>query len=180
MQKAKSAPLDRETLARRLYLIGRGQLELDRLEADMNAEIDRVKRRYAHRLELRRSGIEEAARILRLACEDSRQSLLTGRRKSVDTIFGRVGWRTQGDKVVLAKGVKGEAAAQALLDAGHETLARQRPEIDKPAVKAAIANGTMPLPDLARFGIRLVAAGEDWYYEVDRESVAEHLGEEAA
>jgi len=180
MRKAKAQPLDREELARRLYELGREELKLEALEMEMNQDIDRVKKRFAGRLETRRTVIEQLARDLRVACEDSRADLLPKGRKSVETIFGKVGWRKQGDRVSAQKGVSMDAAAKILQLRGFDDLVRRRLEPDKPAIKAAMDAGTIEETDLREAGLRLVRAGEDWWYEVDRQSVADRIGEEAA
>lgn len=175
MKKAKSKQIDREELARRLLALGRKQLRLERIQAEMQAEIDSIKEQYSDRLEGRAATVEQKAQELRLACEDSREVLLTGRKKSVDTIFGTVGWRKQGERVKTQDGVSTTEAAERLLDRGHDDLVRRKPKPAKSAIKKALDDGRLTEDELHRIGLQITGGGDDWWYELHRENILERI-----
>jgi len=174
IEKAKSQEIGREELARKQFRLGKKILELERIERQMQQRIDEVKREYSDRLERRRETIEKLERDLRLACEDSRDRLLTGQKKSVDTLYGRVGWRSQPDRIALQGGVSSNDAAERLENAGHP-LVRVRKKPDKSALKEALKDGDITVKTLETCGLEFREGGEDWYYEVDRDSVRDEL-----
>ncbi len=178
MQKAKSRRIDREELARRLLSIGRKKLALEQIEAQMQEEIDEVKEQYSDRLEGRAETVEQMAQSLRLACEDSRDVLLTGRKKSVDTVFGSIGWRKQGERVKTQDGTSTTEAAERLLDRGHEDLVRRKPKPAKSAIKKALDDDRITEEELNRIGLEITGGEEDWWYELNRERIAERLQQE--
>ena len=177
LSKAKQPPLDRDGITQLLFDVGRHQLKLDALELELNQELAAVTRRYADRLERARAARDEAARTLRLACEDSRANLLPGTAKSLKLLFGVVGWRTQGDRVTTADGVTETAAAERLLEAGHWACVRMVPALEKDKIKAALKAGEIAPSALARCGVRVTPGGEDWYYRLDRERIKQTMEE---
>ena len=178
MQKAKAQAIDREELARRLLALGRKKLKLEQIEAEMQAEIDDIKEQFSDRLERRASTVESMAQRLRLSCEDSRDELLTGRKKSVDTIFGTIGWRKQGERVRTQDGVSTTEAAQRLIDRGFDDLVRRKPKPAKSSIKKAVNDGRLSEDELHRIGLEISGGDEDWWYEINRESVAEEIESE--
>lgn len=177
MQKAKQDVIDRQRLAQRLFSLGKKVLAKKQIEMRMQEEINAVKESYSDRLERRTDTIEQMANELRLECEDSREELLTGRKKSVETLFGRVGWRKQGRRLKTQKGVKTDEVADRLKENGHGDLIRTVEKPDKRAIKSALKEGRLTVDQLKRMGLILRGGGEDWWYEIDEEHVREEMEE---
>ena len=133
-QKAKTDPITAELVNAELREIGRMELNLQRVEADLNEAVDKARSRFSPLIERRRLALAERLKALRLRCEDSREDLLPKGRKSLAVLFGTIGFRTQGAKVKTLKGVSSEDAARLLLARGCEELVRRRPEVDKATI----------------------------------------------
>lgn len=175
-KKAKQAAITAETVNEELYQLGWDELRLEDIQTRMNRELDEVKSRYAIEIAGTQDCIATRADALRLAMEDSRRDLLPGKRKTLPLLFGRVGFRQQPERVALARGHTASGVAEDLAIAGHQDLIRTRQEPDKPAIKAALADGRIDAAQLRRHGVRINAASEDWWYEIARERILESIG----
>lgn len=175
MQKAKQETIDRQTLAQRLFALGKKVLAKKQIEMRMQEKINAAKEAFSDRLERRTETIEQMANELRLECEDSREELLTGRKKSVETLFGKIGWRKQGRRLKTQKGVKTDEVAERLKEQGHSDLIRTVEKPDKRAIKAALKEGRLTIDELKRMGLILRGGGEDWWFEIDEEHVREEM-----
>lgn len=170
IRKAKAKTIDREELAARLLELGRKVLEMEAIEAEMQKRIDAVRAQYSSRLERRAVTIREMEADLRLACEDSREDLLPRSRKSVDVLFGRVGWRSQPPKVVQERGID---ALDTIMDLSKHSpdLLRRKVEVDRQAVLGALRLGDVTEEQLGRWGLEVRSGRDDWYYELHRDSI---------
>ena len=174
MNKAKTPPMSREDLNRRLHEIGKLELEIVTLRAEMDAQVDAVRRPYVGKLERRQGKLAELARRLRLLCEDSREALTPGKAKSCDVTFGKIGWRKQPDKMGVQKGRTAEQVCRHLLAAHRKDLLRVTVQLDKKAIAAALADDLITGPEFADAGLYIKPGREDWWYEVDHETVQLH------
>jgi len=175
IQKAKAGPATREDVDQALLGVGRLQLRVDALENEMNARIDELKAEYAPKLESLSGRITGAAERLRLAVQDSRQDLFKRRSKTLQLLFGRVGFRDQRATIRLADGVKTADAVRFLQRSPFPGLVRVKGEVDKQAAAGALARGDVTEDQLKRCGLRVRPGGEDWFYELDRASIQTEL-----
>ena len=171
IEKAKAPPIQAEEVDLRLKKIGRATVRLQALEAELNEEIGRVRSRYAARLDGLNELITTGTQALRLACEDSKRDLLPARRKRLDLLFGSVGWRTQPDRILTARGVSADQAAAFLMVAGLNDCIRARYEPAKDVIRARLAGGDIAAEVLQRCGLRVMPGGEDWYYALNLDEV---------
>ncbi len=168
MPKAKAPPITADNVSNDLRAIGKLLLEEEHAHAQMQKQIDTAKTHWEPVIRRRQAAIDEYATRLRLGSEDSRESLLRRGAKSLRVLFGKIGWRKQGIKVKCAR-PKDQVAA-ALQRMGRDDLVRLRAEPDLRAIKdAGLAANT-----LKAAGLKVVPAGEDFYYEVDRAEVQKH------
>lgn len=180
MHKAKTTGTDRQDLRDRLLAIGRITFQLEHARAVLDERLNAVREEHAPHIEDLQKRLGEAEILLHVHCEDSRDDLLSGRRKSLDTLFGRIGWRRQGDKIVLQKGVSGEAAAERIAadTRPHVRCAvRTKKEPDRQALKALLADGRLDPADLKPLGLRQKEGRDDFYYDLDRTELQKHLEE---
>lgn len=171
MQKVKSPPLTPDEANRRLRDIGRLELDLQHVTADMNRAIDNARAHYTPMIEMRVAKLAQLKKELRLACEDSRRDLLPGKRKTLDLIFGKIGWRNQPAVVKMQVGITPYQVVSRLVRLGRADLVRVRKDPEKQTIKAALADGSLTADMLDAAGLRLVQGREDWFYEVDHEKV---------
>jgi len=166
--------MSREDLNRSLFYIGQIELEITTLQAEMDAAVDAARRPFAAKLERRRESLKGLARELRLFCEDSREHLTPGKAKFCGVTFGKIGWRKQLDKLAVRKGVTAEQACARLLDVGHDELVRTEFHLEKKPTLAAIQAGRLSEAACERAGLYVKPGREDWWYEVDHETVQQH------
>lgn len=134
-------------------------LELDREEADLRQQFERVKGRF----ELMLDGIEGRRRFfrerIRSYAEENRALLCTGGKKSRACLHGVVGWKKRPDKLVVVDEAK-------LLDAA--TVLDMVKVIEKPDIKALTehfkAHGEIPA------GAEWQPGGDEFYIKVGGET----------
>ena len=153
--------------------LGRIDIRLQRLHADMDEQINRVKALYAPRIEEWQQRRGELTEKVRLVCQEGRGELLSGKRKSISLLFGEVGWRTAPASVGFLRGVTAERAAQRLRELGHENLVRTRIEPDKPVIQKALGAGEIPATDLKAAGLKIEPGSEQFYAKPDLVKVKE-------
>ncbi len=175
IQKAKAAPATREVLDHKLLAIGRCVLEMEGLEAQMNAEIDTVKERFAARLEQLRTSIEVGRVDLRLAVEDSRQDLFKGRSKTLKLLFGKLGFRVQKATIRLLQGIKTEDAVRLLERNMLSHCVRVKKELGKDRIAKSFAAETLPADLLKRCGLDVRPGGEDFWFKPDQASIRKQM-----
>ena len=177
IEKAKVDETTREQVNARLKRLGQKVIEFDEKQNAMQLQINEVKARYAGELEGRAETIRRLTQELRLAVEDSREKLLPKTRKSLSLLFGKVGFRMQGENVETAPGVTEERAALNLQSRHLPQFIRISMKPDKNALKAALKAGEISRQILKQIGLVVVPAGEDFYYEIDRPQIKEHWDE---
>ncbi len=175
IQKAKGAPVRREDVDARLLAIGKRELDMEALENEMNREIDAVKARYAKRLGSLAHTIKAGAQGLRMDVEDSRDALFPTKRKTINLLFGKVGFRGQPGSVKLGEGINTEQAVTLLERRALHHLVHIEKRVSKDAIRKRLADGEIGMPLLQSCGIMIVAGGEDFWYQVDRASVREEM-----
>lgn len=173
MPRTKTTPLT-EQVNRRLKAIGRVELRLEALEAEMNSQLDRVKAGYLGRIESLNRMHSLLATELREECRAARRVLLPTARKTLRLLFGVLRWKTAPPMITRLRGVSPERAAQWLQEHGHENLVRVKMEPNKPVIKDALAEGALSEIDLKAAGLRLTPGREIFVFEVDHEKVAQH------
>jgi len=178
ISKAKADPATREQVDAKLLAVGQAVLEIETTEAEMQREIDAIKERYAPALHLQRTELETRARVLRLAVEDSRSDLFPGKRKTLDLLFGKCGFRAQGLRVKLQDGVDTKHAVRSLRANALDRFVRTTAEINKAAISRALGEDEIQADFLAHCGIRIDDGREDFWYEPDRASVREHTNKD--
>ena len=178
VEKAQTAQITPDEVEDLLYRIGREQLRLDAHETELNRELQASRNRFHARITRATKMRDELARQLRLRCEDSRQALLPGKRKRLDVLFGRVGFRAQPDVFRLATGVTGDMAASRLIALARSDCVRTQMAPDKRVLRKAVADGRLDARDLTACGLLLAPGGEDWYYDLALDKVSERAAEE--
>ena len=152
----------------RLRRVARKERELERLEADMEARIEEVRRRYAAAISGRARAIERLGEELRCFCERNRECIVPLSKKSLQTPTGRVGWRTQPASVVLQEGYTEQQVCWLLHDANRRDLIRVREMPDKPAIKKAHAAGVLTGAQLSALGLALTEPRDEFYFQTSR------------
>ncbi len=173
LQKAQSGPITRDAINQALYEIGKRELRIETLEAEMNAHLDALKRDYSPDLEALVEEIGRLKRDLRLAVEDNRGNLFRRGVKSLAVLLGRVGFRTQPAAVQIVKGRTLDDVVRSASD--RPGFIRERRELDKASILGAYRVGLVDDTELGRIGIEIRKDVEHWYFEPDRARVREEM-----
>jgi len=153
---------------RRLRGIARKERELERLQAEMEARIEEVRRRYAAAIAGRVRAIERLGEELRCFCERNRECIVRLSRKSLRTPTGRVGWRMRRASVVLREGYTEQRVCGLLCDAGRSELVRVERRLDRQAVWRVFAAGVLSGSQLRELGLDLSEPREEFYFHTNR------------
>lgn len=179
IEKAKPGPISRPEIDQELYNIGRLVLKMEAVEAGMQAAINAIKADHATELEGMRERIGGLAERLRLRVEDSRTNLLRGKRKKLALLMGTIGFRKQPDRLSRRPGLVEEDVILALKTRELLEYLRTREEIDKRAVATALREGRLDEAELGKLGLRIRRGADDFYYELDRDSVLKRMREDS-
>lgn len=179
VQKVKLGPLTRDGLVARLRDMCHIQIKLDKAQAAMASAVSKVKELWQPRVKEHRSSLKAAEKDLRLACEDSRSSpLLDAGMKSVNTAFGRIGWRKQPDTLQPLDGLSDEQVCERIALATRPDVrrcVRRAVAPDLAAIRSLRAAGRLSDAELETIGLRVVPGGEDWYYDLDTERLQREM-----
>ena len=114
--------------------IGRRQRERDRIQADMNDELARIKERFEEEGKPHADAIRELSEGVHIYCEAHRESLTQGGKvKTANLSSGEVRWRNRPPSVSL-NGV--EKVIEALKKFALDRFIRSKEEINKEAILA--------------------------------------------
>lgn len=153
----------RNRIDRSLRLMCRVRSRLESLRAEMERELNEVRGRYAGRIASRERRLDRMETELERLCRGERDRLLPDGRKSLETPFGRVGFRRGRRALSLHDGVEQSEACRRLREADREELVRVRESLDKAAVRRAVRRGELSPAELGRIGIELSDV-EDRFY----------------
>lgn len=127
-------PQCREDVVSAIAEIGRLQRERDRIQAEMNDELSRVRERFEEMAHPYAEKIRQLSAGVQVWCEANRAELtVQGKTKTVNLSSGEVKWRMRPPKVVL-RGV--EMVLESLRLRGLERFIRVKEEINKEAILA--------------------------------------------
>ena len=127
-------PQSRAEVVAAIAEIGRLQRERDRIQAEMNDELAKIRERFETEAEPHGRAIEDLQAGVQTWCEANRDALTQGgKTKTASFASGEVRWRVTPPKVAI-KGV--EAVIHALRKAGLDRFLREKVEISKDAILA--------------------------------------------
>jgi len=174
MDRAGTVIVALSRVERLLLRIGRKQQELDALQAEMDQRIAAVRAEYGERLQGRAETITALERELNEVCEAERGTLLDGDARSIETLFGRVGWRKGRDSIKLRDEVSEDEVAGKLARRGYDALVKVKRTVSRSAVLAALNAGRITERVLSAVGLLLEPGEDRWYYEVNASAVQQY------
>lgn len=157
-------------VAERLRRLARAQVRLDGLQAELDEQLDAVRRRYHHRIGSLRDRTSHLLADLEAYCRGEREAILPAGRKSLATPFGEVGFRKVEPAVRLHDGLTDGDACRLLRDAEIGDLVRVRETPDKPAVRKALREGRITADQLYACGLQLLAGPERFYCKLRQDA----------
>ena len=130
---AIDAPKSRDEAAQCVARIGEAQRERDRIQAQLNDDLNVIREEYEDRARPFAEVIETNLAAVQVWAEFNRDELLKGKLKTVKLSTGEVSWRKRPASVAI-RGV--DAVIEALKKLGLPKFVRTKEEIDKQAILA--------------------------------------------
>jgi len=160
--KAKSV------LREKMALLARKQLELERVEAELNTRVEALKGLYAGRIASLQSTVENMRRGIERLCRRERDALLGESARSLRTPHGRVGFRRCAARVALRDGADEAKVCAALRGRGLDELVRVKESPDRGAIRRAHEEGDLGDELLAECGLHVVEGEENFYCVLEK------------
>lgn len=153
----------RAQVAQKLRRLARAQVRLERVQAELDEQLDAVRQRYDGRVASLQDRLSRMLADLEAHCRGEREAILPPGRKSLVTPSGEVGFRKGEPTVRLCEGLAEEEVCRLLRAAQLAELVRAKEAPDKPAVRKALRDGRVSREQLRRCGLEL-ADGRDRFY----------------
>ena len=123
-----------------------------KITAQLDAELTRIRERYAPALDSENALCDEAAEQIASWAELNKEAF--GEKRSMVLTHGTIGWRLGNPAVRLRARVRAEAALDRVRAAAPEFI-RRTEELDKQAILAAYAARGLPDAELEPLGLRI-------------------------
>ncbi len=169
MKPKTKAPQSLEDVEGLLAQVAAADAAARRLTAQMDAELTRVRERFAPALDAERARREEAEGLI--ACWAELNKAAFGARRSLALTHGIIGWRLGTPACRLRARVKAEAALEQVRLRLPEYV-RNIQEIDRAALIGAYTGGALTAADLEACGLR-IAQTERFFVEPKTEMAAQ-------
>jgi len=166
------APSPRSQVAEKLRGIAVAQARLERLRAQLEEELDAVRRCQDRRIGALRARVERQLAELEAFCRAERGVILPADRKTFVTPHGEVGFRKSEPVIRVRDGLAEEDVCRLLRRARLKGLLRIKEAPDKPALHKALCEGRLSPGQLGRFGLELEEGEERFHYRL-REQTSE-------
>lgn len=128
---AIDAPQSREEAAECIGRIGAAQRERDRIQSQMNDDINHIREKYEEDGAVHGRIIEANMKAVQVWAEANKEELLNGKLKTVKLSTGELQWRKRPPSVAV-RGV--DAVISALKSLGLTRFIRTKEEVDKAAI----------------------------------------------
>jgi len=155
-------------LTARMRQLAHKEGELRRLEGELNARLEAAKGLYTDRLTTLQNAVDALRDQTEAFCCAQREVLFGGAARSVQTAYGRAGFRRSGIRLRLDDAQDAESVCAGLRGLGLDRFVRVREEPDKAAIKSALGSGEVEDSLLARCGIHAERDAERFYCVLDR------------
>jgi phage host-nuclease inhibitor protein Gam len=146
-------------------------IELDRLTAQMNEEIASVKARYQSELETFSSIRDNLFARAEEWAKSHRGEFAS--KRSIAFLFGTIGFRSGNPTLKTLRGVTWERVVDTLRQL-LPAYVREKPEVDKAGILAAVAAGEIGAENLTTLGLR-VDQPERFYVDPNKDVVEKEL-----
>lgn len=164
------------TVDRELRKIGETELEIGRLEADMTAQVDQIKKEFEVKLRPQRQTLDMLRQRLEETCRQAREDLFAEGSKTLKLAFGSVSFRALPGTVKVKEGTDEEAVIRKLAKMFPDHYyVRVKESVDRDGLRRAAERGDVTAKQLAQAGLEWEAPGEKFVAKADREA-AENAG----
>jgi len=170
--KLLKTPSARSQVVEKLRGIAVAQARLERLRAQLEEELDAVRRCQDRRIAGLQGRVERLLADLEALCRAERDLILPAGRKTFVTPHGEVGFRKCEPVIRVRDGLGEGDVCRLLRQARLESLLRVREAPDKAALHKALAEGRLSCQQLRRCGLEL-DEGEERFHCKLREQASE-------
>lgn len=129
-------------------------VELEMVEAELADEITTLNDRYEGTLEKLKEQRKAKSKLLNTWAKANPEEFVDGR-KSIEFIYGRIGFRTTTPKVAAVKGKTLDQVLEELVVVDLAKWIRKEPELNKEAILDDWRNGRVTTEALEEFGLRV-------------------------
>lgn len=168
-QKAVSSFASLEDCNAAMRRIALLDIELEKISGECDAEITKAKSAAGRRSKSKAEQKAQLVADLALYC-GAHKVELTAAGKTVEMLFGRVGWRLSPPALKIAKGVKvgGKRATwDGLVALVKEKLGDAYVRVEESVAKDEIKKAEFDADELLAAGL-VIYQDDEWFYEIDR------------
>lgn len=170
------ANVSAQVVERELRKIGEAELELERLQNDMNAELNAVTLRHEAQIGPLRRRLDELNARLEASVKANRLALFENDSQTLQLGLGQVRFRRAPARVEPAEGVDMQEVVRRMRKARRRQFYRLVPRLDKAALNRAASAGLLDDEELDKLGLRVVEGGESWTIQTDHEAIRAAVG----
>ncbi len=156
----------RTHVVRTLRDIAVARARLDRLQAQLEEELDAVRRCREARIAALQGRFDRLLGELQGFCRARRDAILPPGRKTLVTPLGEVGFRKAEPVLRLCAGVGEEDVCRLMRRARLDALLRVRETPDRAAVYKALEEGRLTREQLRRCGLELAGGEERFHFRL--------------
>ena len=161
----------RSTVTDRLRRLATAQARLDALSAELEAELQAVRRRRDGAIARLQRRVDGMLSELEAYCRAERDAVLPEGRKSLVTSFGEVSFRKAEPSLVMEDGAGEEEVCAALKARDLGDLVRARESVDRRALRKALDEGRLGDRALRRIGLKLVEKEDVFGCKIRRDAL---------
>ena len=169
----------RNTVTTSLRRLAQAQARLDALSAEMEAELQAVRRRRDGAIARLQRRVDGMLSELEAYCRAERDAVLPEGRKSLVTSFGEVSFRKAEPTLVIPDGAGEEEVCAALRARELADLVRVHESVDRRALRKALDDGRLSERELRRVGLELVEKEDVFGCKIRRDALVSVGGQRA-
>lgn len=132
------------------------QVSLRQLTAERDARIQAAQQHHAEEIAALEDELKGKLALCEKFAAQHRDTLLTGKAKSLETPLARWGFRTGMPKLKLLSKWTWDKVLAKLQEVGEEKFVRLKPEVDREMILATYADNAVADTTLATYGVRVV------------------------
>ncbi|MGD2175673.1 MAG: host-nuclease inhibitor Gam family protein [Candidatus Brocadiaceae bacterium] len=172
-ERPRRKPDPRTAVSRKLRKIHRVHQRLASLRADLERELQEARERYQARIAAGERRLRRLKGELEDFCRRRRHSIVPEGRKSLETPFGRVGFRRGRTSVRRSEDITQREVCRRLREAGLPELIRLKERPDRRAIGRALREGDLDRALLQSCGLRVVEARDRFHCKVHSDALVE-------
>jgi phage host-nuclease inhibitor protein Gam len=161
---------------RELRKIGEAELELERLQGRLDADMAAVTVRHEPGIRAARQKVDDLKARLQVGVSGARETLFQAGTQTLKLGLGRVSYRRAPDRIEVAEGLEVREVIRRMQRARKRQYYKVTYGLDKAALNKAASAGLLDEGALEGLGLLVVRGEESWTVKTDHEAVREAVG----